>query len=340
MTPGLAAGLPKVPSLDNTFGALLIGCFVGFIQYGWTANQCYSYFRTYHEDRKVLKGLVSVSLRVLETFHSVLCMHIIYFYLTTNYFNPMALQQSVWCLLGVVTGAVILASQSFFLRRVWKIGRKFRPLVVVAGILLLGEFGGLSLLTASGKRFLTPTLHNSSQAWMNSAGVGMAVLSDTLLTAALTFSLHKSRTGIKRTDSTIDLLIMYAINTGGLANASITNLLSLIFAIVMPHNLIYAGIVIVATKLYANSMMAVLNSRRSLAAQGTIVHTTSHGASMFQRSHAAALSEGHIKSMPAGSSANPMVIDVKVTREMMGAYPAGRVEAFEEKPNVHPDDMV
>lgn len=73
------ATLPKIPALDNTFGALLIGCFVGFMcvhgrsirrtreiltytcrQYGWTANQCYTYFRMYPGDRLILKGLVSM----------------------------------------------------------------------------------------------------------------------------------------------------------------------------------------------------------------------------------------------------------------------------------------
>ena len=49
---------------------------------------------------------------------------------------------------------------------------------------------------------------------MNSAGVGLAALADTLLTTALIFSLHQSRTGIKRTDGIIDVLILYAINTG------------------------------------------------------------------------------------------------------------------------------
>ena len=29
-------------------------------QYGWTANQCYRYYRTYHEDRWLLKGLVGL----------------------------------------------------------------------------------------------------------------------------------------------------------------------------------------------------------------------------------------------------------------------------------------
>ncbi|EIW52927.1 uncharacterized protein TRAVEDRAFT_75155 [Trametes versicolor FP-101664 SS1] len=333
------ATLPKIPALDNTFGALLIGCFVGFIQYGWTANQCYTYFRMYPGDRLILKGLVATVL-VLETFHTVLCMHIIYYYLTTNYFNPIALQEGVWSnkLLGVITGAVILASQSFFLRRVWKIGRQFRPLVAVAAILLLGEFGFATAVTVD--TFIHPTLHNSSQAWMNSAGVGMAVLADTLLTAALIFSLHSSRTGVRRTDSIIDLLIMYAINTGLVTG--IMNLLSLIFALAMPNNLIYAGIVIVATKLYANSMMAVLNSRRALAAQGTVVHTASYDISAMQRQWRAAGSRLERWTGPTFSHtpSSPTAIDIKVTQETLRSDPMGSLDGFDAEHKVNAGEAV
>ncbi|KAI0357144.1 hypothetical protein OH77DRAFT_1519581 [Trametes cingulata] len=324
---GPLAALPKLPSLDNTFGALLLGSFVGLIQYGWTANQCYTYFRTYPKDRWILKGLVTAVL-VLETLHSALCMHICYYYLTTNYFNPPALQTGVWSinLLGVVTGAVILASQSFFLRRVYLIGRQFRPLVALAAVLLFGEFGFATAVTID--TFVHPTLHNSNQAWMNSAGVGMAVLADTILTAALIFSLHRSRTGIRRTDSIIDLLIMYAINTGLVTG--IMNLLSLVFALAMPNNLIYAGIVIVATKLYANSMMAVLNSRRSLQEQGSgYVHTTSYDMSAIHRQRAAA-SRSERWNVPTDTPAAPTVIDIKVTRETMRSDPMASMEVFEE----------
>ncbi|RPD56865.1 hypothetical protein L226DRAFT_574206 [Lentinus tigrinus ALCF2SS1-7] len=324
--PGLPGALPQIPVLDNTFGALLIGTFIGLMQYGWTAHQCYNYFRTYQGDIWLLKSLVIVVL-VLETFHSVLCMHFCYYYLTSNYFKPAALAQGVWSinLLGVSTGAVILVSQLFFLRRVYLIGRKFRPLVAFCGVLLLTEFGFATAVTVD--TFLHPTLHNSNQAWMNSAGVGLAALADTLLTAALTFSLHQSRTGIKRTDGIIDLLILYAINTGLVTG--IFNILSFVFAIAMPNNLIYAGIDIVATKLYANSLMAVyvhscpkfarplsecpwprLNSRRALAehTQG-LVHSSSIDMSVLQRSRTT-----------TGRRNNSLgAIDIKVTRETTSA---------------------
>ncbi|KAI0739671.1 hypothetical protein C8Q80DRAFT_1274723 [Daedaleopsis nitida] len=311
-----------IPPLDNTFGALLIGTFVGLIQYGWTAHQGYRYFRLYQDDRWSLKVLVVTILQVshvgrsllcinwtlcraFETFHSFLCVHICYYYLTTNYFNPAALSKGIWSisLLGASTGAVIILTQAFFLRRVYLIGRRYRAVVAFCAVLLLVEFAFSIAVTVV--TFLHPTLHNSEQAWMNSTGVGLAALADTLLTAALTISLHQSRTGIKRTDSIIDLLILYAINTGLITG--IFNLLSFVFAIAMPNNLIYGGLDIVATKFYANSLLAVLNSRRSLAdLTDSVVGHTSINLSVLQRT-----------TTSGERGALTGTIDIKVTTETL-----------------------
>ncbi|KAH9884531.1 hypothetical protein C8Q73DRAFT_818634 [Cubamyces lactineus] len=101
--------------------------------------------------------------------------------------------------------------------------------------------------------------------WLVAASYGLASVTDLTLAGTLVFVLHKSRTGSKRTDTILDTLIKYTINTGVL-----TSLFAFIFAIILPGNLIYAGISIVGTKLYANSVLAVasvdhrLNSRRDL----------------------------------------------------------------------------
>ena len=50
--------------------------------------------------------------------------------------------------------------------------------------------------------------------YLVSARNAASTVTDVLLTSILVYSLHKSRTGIKRTDSMINVLIMYAVNTG------------------------------------------------------------------------------------------------------------------------------
>ncbi|RPD71198.1 hypothetical protein L226DRAFT_210883 [Lentinus tigrinus ALCF2SS1-7] len=257
-------GEPPLPSLDNTFGALLVGTFIGLMQYGWTTSQCCRYYRTYYhaKDGWLLKALVTV-VWVLETFHSIACVHGCYFHLVTKYFEPQALTHGVWSLslIGIITGLVVPVAQSFFLCQIYLIGRGFRPLVFLVAFLLLGEF---ALATAESiQMFLIPELHTQKESWTRSAGVGLATLADTIITAALTYTLHKSRTGFERMDSIIDTLILYTINTGLLTD--ISNIICFVFGVAEPDNLVSAGIVIVSCKLYANTLMAVLNARSSLS---------------------------------------------------------------------------
>ncbi|KAL1949755.1 hypothetical protein VTO73DRAFT_8636 [Trametes versicolor] len=254
--------LPPVPSLNNTFGSFLIATFIGLIMYGLTLHQTYRYYRLFPGDTLVLRAIV-VSTLILETVHIVLCMHVCYYYLVTEYFNPLALLDGVWSIriLPVSTAVVILLSESFFTRRVYLIGAQFRVIVVVVPILMLAILGFATAATV--EAFIRPTFADFEKvAWMTSAGFGVAVLVDSLLTGTLILVLQKSRTGFRKTDSLIDVLIIYAVNTGLLTG--IFSILSFIFALVSPKELIYSAFNIVAAKLYANSLLAVLNSRKGL----------------------------------------------------------------------------
>ncbi|KAI0364326.1 hypothetical protein BV20DRAFT_1057303 [Pilatotrama ljubarskyi] len=244
--------IPKLPSLDNSFGAFLIATFIGLMMYGLTIHQSYRYYRLFPRDAMILRMIVTLIV-VLETVHVILCMHICYYYLVSNYSKPTALLEGVWSIrvFPLLTALIVLTSESFFTRRVYLIGRQFRA-VVVAPVLMLFILAFATAATV--EAFIKPTFADfDSVAWMSSAGFGFAVLVDSLLTGTLILVLRKSRTGFRKTDSLIGLMIVYAVNTGLLTG--ILDLVSFIFAIVFPDNLIYAAFNVVAAK---------LNSRESL----------------------------------------------------------------------------
>ncbi|KAI0763311.1 hypothetical protein BD413DRAFT_583680 [Trametes elegans] len=231
--------------------------------YGIFVHQAYRYVRTYRMDCTLIKGFVG-TMMVLETFHVILCMHVCYFYLATNYLNSDRLLRGVWSinLLPATTGSAIFVSQAFFARRVYLISPRYRLLVAAAIVLSFVELG--FAIAATVESFRMPSfIQFWGVTWTVSAAFGAAVASDVLLTGVLIYVLHSSRTAFGRTDSIIDGLITYSTNTGLLI--SVFNVLSLIFALILPDNLIYAGIMIVATNLYANSLLAVLNTRQVLA---------------------------------------------------------------------------
>ncbi|KAI0361298.1 hypothetical protein OH77DRAFT_415673 [Trametes cingulata] len=92
---GAGGAAPALPALDNTFGAMFLGTVFGQMLYGLTVYQTYKYFRLFAKDTLFHKVLV-LTVLVLETFHAVLCIHVCYYYVITNYFNPVALTKDIW----------------------------------------------------------------------------------------------------------------------------------------------------------------------------------------------------------------------------------------------------
>ncbi|KAH9895563.1 hypothetical protein C8Q73DRAFT_789360 [Cubamyces lactineus] len=249
LPPSAAAdllGLIKPPSLNNTYGALVLGTVFGLMLYGLTVHQTYRYGRLYPKDSLWLKALVA-GILVMETLHITLCIVAVYYHLVDNYFNPLSL----------------LEGHCFYAFRVYQIGSHtiYKSLVAVALVCMVCTFGFMIAATVLGFRLSLNDFQHVS--WLVSAIFGCTVLADICLAGTLVVFLLRSRTGSRRTDSLIELLIIYSINTGVLT--TIFGLLGFIFAIILPGNLIYIGISVVGVKLYANSVLAVLNSRRSLS---------------------------------------------------------------------------
>ncbi|KAG6836349.1 hypothetical protein H0H93_008905 [Arthromyces matolae] len=69
-----------IPAFDNTLGALLVGGLVSMAS---------------SRDPLVFKLLIAF-LWVLDTFDAALNCHILYYYLVTNYLNPLAIAKPVW----------------------------------------------------------------------------------------------------------------------------------------------------------------------------------------------------------------------------------------------------
>ncbi|KAF4622248.1 hypothetical protein D9613_009607 [Agrocybe pediades] len=89
-----------------------------------------------------------------------------------------------------------------------------------------------------------------------------AVASDSLVAISLCSLLFWSRTGIKRTDSILTILMAFTINTGLLT--SICAMACLITYAIWPQRFIFMGLYFALSKLYVNSLLASLNARRSL----------------------------------------------------------------------------
>ncbi|OSC99550.1 hypothetical protein PYCCODRAFT_807312 [Trametes coccinea BRFM310] len=159
----------------------------------------------------------------------------------------------------IITSMAVYSCQTFYCFRVFLIGPRYRWLVIPAVVSMTTGFSFGLVAGVEAFVFVRELTELHRISWMVSVAYGFAVSSDLILTGALVFVLQQSRTGSR---SILDTLIIYTINTGLLT--SIVSVFAFVFALVIPGNLIYAAVSIVGAKLYANSVLALLNSRRSI----------------------------------------------------------------------------
>ncbi|TBU39811.1 hypothetical protein BD309DRAFT_1021877 [Dichomitus squalens] len=256
-----APALPVLPSLGSTFGAVLLGVFFSLILYGGILHQAYRYYRTYTTERLGLKTLVSATV-LLETGHTAISMYICYRALVTDYGNPESLSNVTRSvdILPALSGLIVALTQSFFLRRAYLFGKQYRPWALLVLFPLVAGFGFSLASTVDGGLRTGRHIGTSSPT--------LGVSTDWSLTIILILALRRSRSGIKRTDSMLDTLILYTVTTGLLTSACM--LLVFVFSVATPHNLIYIACSFLLTKLYTNSFLAALNTRQSLRSDSTV----------------------------------------------------------------------
>ncbi|KAH9051479.1 hypothetical protein EDB87DRAFT_832458 [Lactarius vividus] len=91
--------MPGSPVADiNTFGAAFVGLLVSTMLFGLTIGQAWIYYWHYwNKDQKALKFFIGFLL-ITETFHTVLCVYALYWYLILNFGNVESLDYNVWAM--------------------------------------------------------------------------------------------------------------------------------------------------------------------------------------------------------------------------------------------------
>ncbi|OCB85117.1 hypothetical protein A7U60_g7742 [Sanghuangporus baumii] len=286
-------------AIDNTYGALLIGTMVAMGLWGAATIQMYYYFNQFPKDEWRLKALV-VAVWTLDTTHQGLISHSCYAYLVTNYANPTFLYTitsslSVMVLISVsyfrlrsreidllrdLQGIICFLVQFFLLYRVWRLSEKNMFLVIILFAMSVAQFVTNALYYTKGSNLTVITL--SSIAWLSKLVNSLSAGTDVSIAAVLIYLLHRSRTGFKRSETLINKLIFFTINTSALT--SIVAVFSVIFVTVYPDALIYVAFYVNISKsafsffvlgysilltvfeireVYTNTFFATLNARKS-----------------------------------------------------------------------------
>ncbi|KAH7912156.1 hypothetical protein BJ138DRAFT_1149081 [Hygrophoropsis aurantiaca] len=163
---------------------------------------------------------------------------------------------------GILNYSIIFFVQSFYAHRVWIIsgGNKWMTFVVSVTTFFQCVFGLWCMVRALQSRTLL-ALYKSLSTCGTASGLG--TFCDMLITASFFYYLSPRRTGVKRAATPIQQLLHVVVSTG-----LFTCLLSLIMFVSYMTQRDMAYMVgppgQALSKSYVNSMLAVLNARRSI----------------------------------------------------------------------------
>ncbi|KAH9853202.1 hypothetical protein C2E23DRAFT_133010 [Lenzites betulinus] len=254
-------------SISTTIGPMLVGVIVAGILYGVPCSQAYFYYTEYKRDHWGIKLLVAVVM-ISDGVHQACISQGMYYYLVTQYGNPQALLHLTTSYLAEVFFNYITSFlvQGFFVVRIWRLSGQNVTLVTPIALLVLGSFA--TGLVYGIKGVLLISSFNTASKLKNLWIIfnGLAAAADVVIAVVLCAILHKSRTGFARTNTLINRLIMFAVNTGLLT--SVCACLSLITVIVLPNTFVYIFFFFIIGRLFTISLLATLNARKDLRGSG------------------------------------------------------------------------
>ncbi|KAK0504507.1 hypothetical protein EDD18DRAFT_1306038 [Armillaria luteobubalina] len=198
------------------------------------------YYFTHQHDQWPLKSIVAAVI-LFDTVHQALICHTVYTYLITHYGNAVELQQIVW---SIFVEVFFNGFMAFLVQRLISCNGKIIVTAIVV-LLVVAEFGegcvNVMLLTVLKICSSMINIHTfvelATMKYLSISVNALAAAGDALITSTLCLLLHHSRTGFQKSDTMINQLILFAVNTGLLT--SLCAIASLISILTAPNVFIY-----------------------------------------------------------------------------------------------------
>jgi hypothetical protein len=250
-------------NISHTFGALLIGAMVALSLTGIVTLQVYVYSKLFQADLPRLKLLV-LTIWMLDLLHTGFICASIWGYLITNYGDAEIINHIPWTIALTILCTAILTFlvHCFFAHRIFMFSRhnwwNTAPILVLA----VCRLAFASVTTSEMIRLGTFTRFKKEFRWVFTLGLAFSSAVDLIITVSLCYYLRSSRSSSLSMNDVIDQLILYTFENGSITCAA--TIISMILWLASPGNLIFMGIHFVIGKLYANSLLATLNTRETL----------------------------------------------------------------------------
>ncbi|PBK60819.1 hypothetical protein ARMSODRAFT_965742 [Armillaria solidipes] len=270
--------------LYKVTGPLLISCFLGLILYGILCDQVYIYYISFPNDNLASKTVIYV-LWLTETVQTVIDIYDTFDMFCYDFGNLSGLDNVhlTWFTLPILTGFVGCIAQLFYAWRMYKFSKKARWLCIILSVIAFTQFTAAiccGIQIRNNGHYSNPQ-KNSKVRVTAIIWLGGSVLCDTAIALCMTYVLSRAQTGLKSTQILLSRLIRLTIETGTITAAIAAVHMALFLSYNRDYPIVPANCLI---KMYANTVLAVCNSRMTRRIRGGREDTTLHSFDSFDLS--------------------------------------------------------
>ncbi|KLO06591.1 hypothetical protein SCHPADRAFT_685250 [Schizopora paradoxa] len=248
--------------IDTSAGAIFIALVLTSILFGVTCTQAIHYFQRCRADHMFIILSVAGLLLMDTTLMSLIAYGSYVFVvkaigdLTVLLLVPRTLAATV-----IVSLTTVFLVRGFFVYRIWLLSKCSKFILFLNTILLFGSYGS-GLYSGSKILGVRLTLELANLSWEIYSILCPGIIADFCIASTMCYYLFRSRNEFSKTNSLVNTLAAYAINTGLLT--VIWDLCMIIAYAKASHTLLFVIFFLSISKLYINALLASLNSRPAM----------------------------------------------------------------------------
>ncbi|KAK0483088.1 hypothetical protein EDD18DRAFT_754330 [Armillaria luteobubalina] len=249
------AGYP----IQRVSGPLIVGYLLNWGLFGTLSIQLYLYYLAFPKDRQFVKCLV-YGIYIVEFLQTILVAHDAFAVFGYGFGDLEALTEMHfnWLILPIVIAIAASVGQLFYAYRIYILSRSR---IVPAFVFCVSLTSAVASIITGTHSFQGDVTKVNDRMTSIAGGIvcGSSALCDIVIALCMTYYLTRSKTGLRSTQVLLTKIIRLTIETGSVtATAAIV---TLVLFFVFPHQTFYVAPSLVISKLYANSICMVLNSR-------------------------------------------------------------------------------
>ncbi|KAK0191677.1 hypothetical protein F5146DRAFT_1198102 [Armillaria mellea] len=234
--------------------------------FGTLSVQLYLYYLAFPNDRKFTNYLV-YGIYIVEFIQTMLVTHDAFAAFGYGFgdMDALAAVYFSWLTVPIMSGIVAFVGQVFYAYRIFILSKSRSVPIFITCAIVIGVFcfqaGDFT------------KLDNRKTSITLGIWCGASALCDVIIAICMTYYLVRSNPSFRQTQMLVTKLIRLIIETGTVT--AVVALVTGILFFVFPHRTFYGSPVSIVSKLYANTVLVVLNSRfRIMGGQDTYTSAT------------------------------------------------------------------